>query len=220
MALTLHNLGEIAKQITFNLKKEKKLRLKELNPDLHFRKLLESHSIYNMDDDSSNFFAHIIDEEWFNNDNMPSTWSYKTWSEAIRSLIYLFQNSQVKPYIIEKLDINKYNKIINHCEGKRKYFMTLYRKKRQDSDKPDISFTPGPSSLESESGESALTLNLGGTPEAANSIESYNELPKLVNIELIKTVETQICRIIGSRADDALLGASLYNVLDILKMVT
>lgn len=197
MSLSIYNLSEIAKSATLNLKKQKNLRLRELNPDLHLRKLLESHRFENVDLDCYQFFISVShNNDWCSGENMPTKWSYKTWSEAIRSLIYLFEIPQVKDHLIQKTDSDQYKNTMILYDNMRKKWMAQYRK--------------------SPKNEPVKVDDFSSNDSSHYSSDTGTDIIPTTSFSFIDLAITHLDRVIKSRPDDLLLGATLNNILDLL----
>lgn len=203
--ISLYNLLEIAKKKNLEFKNQNVRRLKELNPELHLSRLLESHDFSHQDDDITQFFLDIKKEDFFNDNVMPERWNHKTWSESMRSLHHLFQIDTIKNYLVSAVGEFKFNEVINHCEFNRKKYMNLYRKEIKNGRNIKIN-TPSPSNASSSlSDESIPNTN----------VNAHHD-----NISFINIVKTHISRIIKSKEEDSLLKASLENIIDILDIIS
>lgn len=201
--ISLYNLTEIAKMKNLEFKNQDNKRLKELNPELHLKKLLESHNYFNQDQDILDFFTGINNDNFFDINMMPGRWNHKTWSESMRSMQQLLKIDVVMNHLIFKLGENKFNDIINYCDKKRKEYMKLYRNTKKNKKNIQIN-TRSISSLSSISSISDEII-----PESIDNDIIFN----------VKIVKRHISRIIEAKEDDKLLRASLENIIDILDKI-
>ncbi len=213
--LSLFDLSNIAKKKNLEFKNQNKIRLKELNPELHLKKLLESHNFTNQDNDFCNFFSSIMNDDFFNDNLMPSRWNHKTWSESMRSLIHLFNIDNVKSYLISNIGIDKYNETIIYCDNMRKKWMKSYRnEKNKDIKTKNIEDECSISSVQSQS----ECLSLKECEEHVSSVVHGQGGFILHSTHHKNIIKKHIMRIIEAKKDDQLLVVSLLNILDIISL--
>lgn len=207
--ISLYNLTEIAKKKNLEFKNQDNKRLKELNPELHLRKLLESHNFSHQDEDITHFFTSISNDDFFNKNMMPGRWNHKTWSESMRSMQHILKILEIKNHLISKIGQDRFNNILAYCDKKRREYMKLYRNSQKKTDNKNIQINTQSLSSSSSSSTSSISDEIIlESNENDNSIFDFSYKQKIV--------KTHILRIINAKEDDKLLRASLENIIDIL----
>lgn len=100
-----------------------------LNPSNHFNKFIESHR-FKGDTNALTFFVALQDlDTFFKTENMPETWSIRTYAAGIATLKDIISYEKCKSFLIDnEIDVDK---LLEHLEEKRKLFLSTYKKEKR-----------------------------------------------------------------------------------------
>jgi hypothetical protein len=97
-----------------------------INPATHLVKLASSHGI-ERSAPARDFFEGMLDDTFFEGNNMPKEWKPRTCSSAMESIAKILAHEE----IIKRLGSERYEEIIKRVDEKRKHYMNDYKRKQR-----------------------------------------------------------------------------------------
>lgn len=107
-------------------------KVKELNFGselVHLSKLIESHK-KTADESIVDFLQLIVNapDEFFVREQMPESWSTRSYSSAMESLLKILQHENIKQYIIDEMGQDEFDDVIEGILVYKRKYMNEYKK--------------------------------------------------------------------------------------------